>query len=59
MSIADCRAAIGDAGTAGRRLVEEMAMLAILPRDRVARSAESGKRRGNDVAPSSAAGLFG
>jgi hypothetical protein len=59
MSIADCRAAIGDAGTAGRRLVEELAMLAILPRDRVARSAKSGKRRGNDVAPSSAVGLVG
>jgi hypothetical protein len=59
MSIAAWRAAIDDAGTAGRRLVEELAMLAILPGDRVARSAKSGKRSGNDVAPSSASGLFG
>jgi hypothetical protein len=59
MSIADWRAAIGDAGTAERRLVEELAMLAILPVDRVARSAKSGKRRGNDVAPPVPASLVG
>jgi hypothetical protein len=59
MSIADWRAAIGEAGTAGRRLVEDLAMVAILPADRVARSAKSGKRRGNDVAPCAATCLVG
>jgi hypothetical protein len=59
MSIADSRAAIGEAGTIERRLLEDLAMVAILPADRVARSAKSGKRRGNDVAPSVTAGLVG
>jgi hypothetical protein len=59
MSIADWRAAIGEAGTAGRRLVEDLTMVAILPADRVARSAKSGKRSGNDVAPSVGISLVG
>jgi hypothetical protein len=59
MSIAKGRAAIREAGTAARRLVEDLAMLAILPADRVAHSAKSGKRRGNDVAPCAATGLVG
>jgi hypothetical protein len=59
MSIADWRAAIGEAGTAGQRLVEDLTMVAILPADRVARSTKSGKRQGNDVAPCPAAGLVG
>jgi hypothetical protein len=59
MSIADCRAAIGEAGTAERRLLEDLAMVVILPVDRVARSAKSGKRRGNDVAPTGVPGLVG
>jgi hypothetical protein len=59
MSIADWRAATGEAGTAEQRLVEDLAMVAILPADRVARSAKSGKRQGNDVAPCTAAGLVG
>jgi hypothetical protein len=59
MSIADGRAAIGEAGTIERRLLEDLAMVAILPADRVARSAKSGKRRGNDVAPPATTGLVG
>jgi hypothetical protein len=59
MSIADWHAAAGEAGTAERRLVEDLTMVAILPADRVARSAKSGKRQGNDVAPCTAAGLVG
>jgi hypothetical protein len=59
MSIADGRAAIGEAGTIERRVLEDLTMGVILPADRVLRSAKSGKRQGNDVAPPRAAGLVG
>jgi hypothetical protein len=58
-SIADGRAAIGEAGTIERRVLEDLAMDVILRDDRVLRSAKSGKRQGNDVAPPTATGLVG